>query len=420
MSGSNSFMTDPKAFFTSESVTEGHPDKLCDQISDGVLDAMLRDDPLARVACETATTTGLVLVAGEITTTTWVDIPEIVRNTIKRIGYVDARYGFDYRTCGVTTAIGKQSPDIDRGVSASVEYRDRVASGNLSETELDAIGAGDQGMMIGFACNETENYMPAPIYYAHNLTRRLSEVRRASWDGKGTMAYLRPDGKSQVTMQYEHGKPVRVDTVVISTQHAEDATQEQIRADVIEHIIQPVLPAELLDEKTRYFVNPTGRFVVGGPMGDAGLTGRKIIVDTYGGFARHGGGAFSGKDPTKVDRSAAYAARYVAKNIVAAGLADRFELQVSYAIGVARPLSLFVETFGTGKVSDEELIALINEHFDLRPAGIIQSLDLRRPIYQPTAAFGHFGRTDIDAPWERLDKVEALRKAVGASVSHKA
>jgi S-adenosylmethionine synthetase len=420
MSGSNSFMTNPKAFFTSESVTEGHPDKLCDQISDGILDAMLRDDPLSRVACEAATTTGLVLVAGEITTSTWVDIPEIVRRTIQQVGYVDARYGFDYRTCGVTTAIGKQSPDIDRGVSASVEYRDRVASGNLSDSELDAIGAGDQGMMIGFACNETDSYMPAPIYYAHKLVRRLSEVRRASWDGKGAMDYLRPDGKSQVTVQYEHGKPVRVDTVVISTQHAEDATQERIRADVIEHIIKPVIPAELLDEQTRYFVNPTGRFVVGGPMGDAGLTGRKIIVDTYGGFARHGGGAFSGKDPTKVDRSAAYAARYVAKNIVAAGLADRCELQVSYAIGVARPLSLFVETFGTGNVSDEQLIALIREHFDLRPAGIIQSLDLRRPIYQPTAAFGHFGRTDIDAPWERLDKVEALRKAVGASVARKA
>jgi S-adenosylmethionine synthetase len=420
MSGSNSFMTDPKAFFTSESVTEGHPDKLCDQISDGVLDAMLRDDPLSRVACETATTTGLVLVSGEITTTTWVDIPEIVRNTIKQVGYIDARYGFDYRTCGVVTAIGKQSPDIDRGVSASVEYRDRLATGNLTDTELDAIGAGDQGMMIGFACNETETSMPAPIYYAHNLTRRLSQVRRTAWDGNGPMEYLRPDGKSQVTVQYEHGKPVRVDTVVISTQHADDVSQEQIRADAIEHIVKPVIPAELLDEKTRYFVNPTGRFVVGGPMGDAGLTGRKIIVDTYGGFARHGGGAFSGKDPTKVDRSAAYAARHVAKNIVAAGLADRVEIQISYAIGVARPLSLFVETFGTGRVSDEELIKIINEHFDLRPAGIIQALDLRRPIYQPTAAFGHFGRTDIDAPWERLDKVEALRKSVGASVSQKA
>jgi S-adenosylmethionine synthetase len=414
---SNSFMSDPKSFFTSESVTEGHPDKLCDQISDGVLDALLAEDPLARVACEAATTTGLVLVAGEITTTAWADIPEIVRNTIKQVGYVDARYGFDYRTCGVVTSIGKQSPDIDRGVSASLEYRDRVAAGTLTEQELDAIGAGDQGMMIGFACNETDVLMPAPIYFAHRLTRQLSEVRKASWAGQGPMEYLRPDGKSQVTVQYEHGKPVRVDTVVISTQHAEDVSQEQIRADVLEHIVEPVLPAEMLDEKTKYFVNPTGRFAIGGPMGDAGLTGRKIIVDTYGGMARHGGGAFSGKDPTKVDRSAAYAARFVAKNIVAAGLADRFELQIAYAIGVARPLSLFVETFGTGKVSDEQLIQLINEHFDLRPAGIIQSLDLRRPIFQPTAAFGHFGRTDIDAPWERLDKIDALRRSVGAAIA---
>jgi S-adenosylmethionine synthetase len=410
-------MSDPRSFFTSESVTEGHPDKLCDQISDGVLDALLADDPLARVACEAATTTGLVLVAGEITTTAWADIPEIVRKTIKNVGYVDARYGFDYRTCGVATSIGKQSPDIDRGVSASLEYRERVASGTLTDTELDAIGAGDQGMMIGFACNETDVLMPAPIHFAHRLTRQLSEVRRASWAGQGPMEYLRPDGKSQVTIQYEHGKPVRVDTVVISTQHAEDASQEQIRADVLEHIIKPVLPAEMLDSKTKYFVNPTGRFAIGGPMGDAGLTGRKIIVDTYGGMARHGGGAFSGKDPTKVDRSAAYAARYVAKNIVAAGLADRFELQIAYAIGVARPLSLFVETFGTGKVSDEALIQLINDHFDLRPAGIIQTLNLRRPIFQPTAAFGHFGRTDIDAPWEQLDKVDALRRAVGETVT---
>jgi S-adenosylmethionine synthetase len=417
---SNSFMSDPKSFFTSESVTEGHPDKLCDQISDGVLDALLAEDPLARVACEAATTTGLVLVAGEITTTAWADIPEIVRNTIKQVGYVDARYGFDYRTCGVATSIGKQSPDIDRGVSASLEYRDRVATGTLTDQELDAIGAGDQGMMIGFACNETDVLMPAPIYFAHRLTRQLSEVRKASWAGRGPMEYLRPDGKSQVTVQYEHGKPVRIDTVVISTQHAEDVGQEQIRADVLEHIVRPVLPAEMLDDETKYFVNPTGRFAIGGPMGDAGLTGRKIIVDTYGGMARHGGGAFSGKDPTKVDRSAAYAARYVAKNIVAAGLADRFELQIAYAIGVARPLSLFVETFGTGKVSDEQLIQLINDHFDLRPAGIIQSLDLRRPIFQPTAAFGHFGRTDIDAPWERLDKVEALRRSVGAEVAQTA
>jgi S-adenosylmethionine synthetase len=414
---STSFMNDPESFFTSESVTEGHPDKLCDQISDGVLDALLAEDPLARVACETATTTGLVLVAGEITTTAWADIPEIVRSTIRNVGYVDARYGFDYRTCGVVTSIGKQSPDIDRGVSSSLEYRDRLATGALTESELDAIGAGDQGMMIGFACNETPELMPMPISFAHKLTRQLSQVRRASWDGNGPMAYLRPDGKSQVTVQYEHGKPVRVDTVVISTQHADDVTQEQIRADVIEHIIRPVLPIEMLDEQTKIFVNPTGRFVIGGPMGDAGLTGRKIIVDTYGGMARHGGGAFSGKDPTKVDRSAAYAARYVAKNVVAAGLADRFELQIAYAIGVAHPLSLFVETFGTGKVSDERLVELIREHFDLRPAGIIQTLNLRRPIYQPTAAFGHFGRTDIDAPWEQTDKADALRRAVGETVT---
>ena len=419
-SSSTSFMSHPKSFFTSESVTEGHPDKLCDQISDGVLDALIADDPLARVACETATTTGLVLVAGEITTTAWADIPAIVRKTIEQVGYVDARYGFDYRTCGVTTSIGKQSPDIDRGVSASVEYRERMASGSLSDTELDAIGAGDQGMMIGFACNETPEYMPATISYAHQLTRKLATVRRAAWDGNGPMDYLRPDGKSQVTIQYEHGRPVRVDTVVISTQHADDVEQGQIKAEVIEHVIKPVIPAELLDSETKYYVNPTGRFVVGGPMGDAGLTGRKIIVDTYGGMARHGGGAFSGKDPTKVDRSAAYAARYVAKNVVAAGLADRFEIQVAYAIGVARPLSIFVETFGTGKISDEELVKLIHEHFDLRPAGIIQSLDLRRPIYQPTAAYGHFGRTDIDAPWERLDKVDALKAAAGERVAQRA
>jgi S-adenosylmethionine synthetase len=413
-------MSKSKSFFTSESVTEGHPDKLCDQISDGVLDALIAEDPLARVACEAATTTGLILVAGEITTTAWADIPAIVRKTVQHVGYVDARYGFDYRTCGVTTAIGKQSPDIDRGVSESVEFRTRVASGALTESELDSIGAGDQGMMIGFACNETPEYMPATISFAHKLTRQLSSVRRKSWDGDGPMAYLRPDGKSQVTIQYDHGRPVRVDTLVISTQHDEAISQDEIRADVIEHIIKPVIPAELLDADTKYFVNPTGRFVIGGPMGDAGLTGRKIIVDTYGGMARHGGGAFSGKDPTKVDRSAAYAARYVAKNIVAAGLADRFELQVAYAIGVARPLSIFVETFGTGKVSDDELVALIRDHFDLRPAGIIQSLDLRRPIYQPTAAFGHFGRTDIDAPWERLDKVDALKAAVGAASSQRA
>ncbi len=406
------FMSNPKAFFTSESVTEGHPDKLCDQISDGVLDAILAQDPGARVACETATTTGLVLVAGEITTSAWIDMQAIVRKTIEQVGYINADYGFDYRTCGVVTSIGKQSPDIDLGVSHSIETK---GTAFLTDDELERVGAGDQGMMIGFACNETPEYMPMPISLAHKLTRQLSQVRRKSWGGSGPMSYLRPDGKSQVTIQYENGRPVRVDTIVVSTQHAEYIDHEQIRQDVIDHIVKPVIPGNLLDSQTRILVNPTGRFVTGGPMGDAGLTGRKIIVDTYGGMARHGGGAFSGKDPTKVDRSASYAARYIAKNIVAAGLADRLELQVSYAIGVARPLSLFVDTFGTGKISDEEIIRLINEHFDLRPAGIIQSLDLRRPIYQPTAAFGHFGRTDIDAPWEALNKVPMLRRGVGAS-----
>jgi len=406
-------MKSPKTLFTSESVTEGHPDKLCDQISDGVLDAILAQDPLARVACETATTTGLVLVAGEITTSAWIDMPAVVRKTIEQVGYINADYGFDYRTCGVVTSIGKQSPDIDLGVSRSVEVKSGTTM--LTDDELEQIGAGDQGMMIGFACNETPEYMPLTISLAHKLTRQLSQVRRKSWNGTGPMAYLRPDGKSQVTVQYEYGRPVRVDTVVVSTQHADYIDQEQIRLDVIEHIIKPIVPAHLLDSSTKYLVNPTGRFVTGGPMGDAGLTGRKIIVDTYGGMARHGGGAFSGKDPTKVDRSAAYAVRHIAKNIVAAGLADRLELQVAYAIGVARPLSIFVETFGTGKVSDEEILRLINEHFDLRPAAIIQALNLRRPIYQPTAAFGHFGRTDIEAPWEALDKVPMLRKGVGAT-----
>ena len=408
------FMKIPQAFFTSESVTEGHPDKLCDQISDGVLDAILAQDPVARVACETATTTGLVLVAGEITTSAWIDMPAVVRKTIEQVGYINADYGFDYRTCGVVTSIGKQSPDIDLGVSRSLELK--VGAGQLSDDELERIGAGDQGMMIGFACNETAEYMPMPISLAHKLVRQLSQVRRKSWGGNGPMAYLRPDGKSQVTVQYEHGQPVRVDTIVVSAQHAAYVDQEQIRQDVFDHIIKPVVPVHLLDRRTKIFVNPTGRFVTGGPMGDAGLTGRKIIVDTYGGMARHGGGAFSGKDPTKVDRSAAYAARHIAKNIVAAGLADRLELQVAYAIGVARPLSLFIDTFGTGKVSDEEIIRLINEHFDLRPAAIIQTLQLCRPIFQPTAAFGHFGRTDIDAPWEELDKVPMLRKGVGASI----
>jgi S-adenosylmethionine synthetase len=410
----SNFLKNPKTFFTSESVTEGHPDKLCDQISDSVLDAILVQDPMARVACETATTTGLVLVAGEITTSAWIDMPAVVRKTIEQVGYISAEYGFDYRTCGVVTSIGKQSPDIAMGVSHSLEAKGGIM--HLSDDELEHIGAGDQGMMIGFACNETPEYMPMPISLAHKLTRQLSQVRRRSWGGIGPMSYLRPDGKSQVTVQYEYGRPVRIETIVISTQHADYIDQEQVRQDVIDHIIKPVIPAQVLDKNTKFFVNPTGRFVTGGPMGDAGLTGRKIIVDTYGGMARHGGGAFSGKDPTKVDRSASYATRYIAKNIVAAGLADRLELQVSYAIGVAHPLSLFVDTFGTGKISDEEIIRLINEHFDLRPAGIIQALNLRRPIYQPTAAFGHFGRTDIDAPWEALDKVPMLRKGVGASV----
>src|SRR5712692_10505498 len=368
-------MKSPKAFFTSESVTEGHPDKLCDQISDGVLDAILAQDPVARVACET-------------TTTTWIDMAAIVRKTIEQVGYINADYGFDYRTCGVVTSIGKQSPDIDLGVSRSAEVKSGTAI--LNDDELEQIGAGDQGMMIGFACNETPEYMPLTISLAHKLVRQLSQVRRKSWGGSGPMSYLRPDGKSQVTVQYEYGRPVRVDTVVVSTQHADYIDQEQIRHDVIDNIIKPVIPAHLLDGAT------------------------KILVDTYGGIARHGGGAFSGKDPTKVDRSAAYAIRHIAKNIVAAGLADRLELQVAYAIGVARPLSLFVETFGTGKVSDEEILSLIQEHFDLRPAAIIQTLNLRRPIYQPTAAFGHFGRTDIDAPWEALNKVPMLRKGAGA------
>ncbi len=404
----NSFMSDPKSFFTSESVTEGHPDKLCDQISDSVLDAILTQDPHSRVACETATTTGLVLVAGEITTNAYVDIPGIVRNVIEKVGYIDAKYGFDYRTCGVITSIGQQSADIDMGVSASQEHK-----GTLTDDELDRIGAGDQGMMIGFACNETPELMPATISFAHKLTRKLSEVRRANWSSKGPMDYLRPDGKSQVTVQYEYGKPKRIDTVVISTQHADSVTNEQIRHDIIENIIKPTLPEEMIDDATKFYVNPTGRFVIGGPMGDAGLTGRKIIVDTYGGMARHGGGAFSGKDPTKVDRSGAYMARYIAKNIVAAGLAERFEIQIAYAIGVARPLSLYVDTFGSGKISDEEIIRLIQEHFDLRPAGIIQTLDLLRPIYQQTAAYGHFGRIDVDLPWENVNKADELRRAAG-------
>src|SRR5881396_1698751 len=356
----SNFMRSPKSFFTSESVTEGHPDKLCDQISDGILDSILAQDPMARVACETATTTGLVLVAGEITTSAWVDIPAVVRKTIEQVGYINADYGFDYRTCGVVTSIGKQSPDIDLGVSRSVEVKSGTTM--LTDDELEQIGAGDQGMMIGFACNETPEYMPLTISLAHKLTRQLSQVRRKSWSGTGPMAYLRPDGKSQVTVQYEYGRPVRVDTVVISTQHADYIDQEQIRLDVIEYIIKPVIPTHLLDHTTKIFVNPTGRFVTGGPMGDAGLTGRKIIVDTYGGIARHGGGAFSGKDPTKVDRSGAYAARYVAKNIVAAGLAERVEFQLSYAIGVAHPTSMSIETFGTARIDDAKILELVRRH----------------------------------------------------------
>ncbi len=399
---STTFMASPKLFFTSESVTEGHPDKMCDQISDAVLDAIIREDPKARVACETAITTGLVCVMGEITTKTYADIAEIARQTIRDIGYTRAKYGFDYETCGVIVSIKEQSPDIAMGVDKALE-----AKAGEMENDLDT-GAGDQGMMIGFACNETEELMPLSISLAHRLCRQLAEVRK-----NGTIEYLRPDGKSQVTVQYEYGKPKRVDTIVISTQHSPEVHQDDIRADIIAEVITPIVPHDMLDDQTKIYVNPTGRFVTGGPMGDAGLTGRKIIVDTYGGVARHGGGAFSGKDPTKVDRSAAYMTRYIAKNIVAAGLADRVELQVSYAIGVARPLSLNVETFGTGKVSDDKIVELVKENFDLRPAAIIKQLDLLRPIYKATAAYGHFGRDDIDAPWEKTDKAKVLRRAAG-------
>ncbi len=404
MSSNSTFMTSPHFFFTSESVTEGHPDKLCDQISDAVLDAIIKDDPNARVACETAVTTGLILVMGEITTSTYVDIATIARDTVRDIGYTRAKYGFDAETCGVIVSIKEQSPDIALGVNRALEARE----GQMSDAEIEAIGAGDQGMMIGFACNETPEYMPLTISLANKLARRLAEVRR-----NGLLDYLRPDGKSQVTVEYAYGKPKRVDTVVVSTQHAPDVAQEQIRADVIEHVIRAVVPLELLDDRTRIYVNPTGRFVIGGPMGDAGLTGRKIIVDTYGGVARHGGGAFSGKDATKVDRSGAYMARYICKNLVAAGLAERVELQVSYAIGVARPTSLAVETFGTGRISDEKIVELIRAHFDMRPAAIIRDLGLRRPVFKQVAAYGHFGRDDLDLSWERTDKAELLRREAG-------
>ena len=390
-----------KRLFTSESVTEGHPDKMCDQISDAILDALIAQDPMSRVACETCTTTGLVMVMGEITTNAYVDIQKIVRDTVREIGYTRGKYGFDADTCGVITAIDEQSADIALGVDKALEAKEN----KMSDNEIDAIGAGDQGMMFGYATNETEEYMPYPIALAHKLALQLTKVRK-----DGTLKYLRPDGKTQVTVEYdENDKPVRLDAVVLSTQHDPDVTQEQIHEDIKKYVFDPILPAEMVDADTKFFINPTGRFVIGGPHGDSGLTGRKIIVDTYGGYARHGGGAFSGKDCTKVDRSAAYAARYVAKNIVAAGLADKCEIQLSYAIGVAHPTSIMVDTFGTGKLSNTRLVEIIRENFDLRPAGIIKMLDLRRPIYKQTAAYGHFGRNDLDLPWEKLDKVETLK-----------
>ena len=391
-----------KRLFTSESVTEGHPDKMCDAISDAILDALMEKDPMSRVACETCTTTGMVMVMGEITTNAYVDIPKIVRETVREIGYTRAKYGFDAETCGVITTIDEQSKDIALGVDKALEAKENT----MSEAEIDAIGAGDQGMMYGFASDETEEFMPYPISLAHKLSRQLTKIRK-----DGTLNYLRPDGKTQVTVEYdENDRPIRLDAVVLSTQHDPDVTQEQIHEDIKKYVFDPILPADMVDAETKFFINPTGRFVIGGPHGDSGLTGRKIIVDTYGGYARHGGGAFSGKDCTKVDRSAAYAARYVAKNMVAAGLARKCEIQLSYAIGVAHPTSIQVETFGTGKLSDQKLTEIVRENFDLRPAGIIKMLDLRRPIYKQTAAYGHFGRTDLDLPWEKLDKVEVLKK----------
>ncbi|MBX4260723.1 methionine adenosyltransferase [Clostridium estertheticum] len=390
-----------KRLFTSESVTEGHPDKICDQISDAVLDAILEQDPYARVACETAVTTGMVLVMGEITTNCYVDVPKVVRNTIEGIGYTRAKYGFDASTCAVITSINEQSSDIAMGVDEDLESKEGRTS------KVDSIGAGDQGMMFGFATNETPEYMPLPISMAHRLARRLSEVRK-----DGTLKYLRPDGKTQVTVEYEDNKPVRIDTIVISTQHGVEATHDQIEKDLIENVIKPIVPSELLDENTKYYINPTGRFVIGGPQGDSGLTGRKIIVDTYGGSGRHGGGCFSGKDPTKVDRSAAYAARWVAKNLVAAGVSDKLEIQLAYAIGVAKPVSIEAETFGTGKISDDKIVAIIEKVFDLRPAVIIRELDLRKPIYKQVAAYGHFGRNDLDLSWEKLNKVDEIKKCL--------
>ncbi|MCS6801438.1 MAG: methionine adenosyltransferase [Chloroflexota bacterium] len=403
--GSTTFMRSPQLFFTSESVTEGHPDKMCDQISDAILDAHLAQDPEARVACETATTTGLIVVLGEITSRAVVNYPEIVRQTVAEIGYTNSAFGFDAATCGVIVAIGTQSPDIAQGVNTALEVR-----GSQVVDEAERFGAGDQGMMVGFACNETPELMPMPIALAHRLTRQLAAVRRS-----GKLPYLRPDGKSQVTVEYRYGRPVRVDTIVIAAQHDPAVSREQLTLDIREHVINACIPADFLDESTKYFINATGKFAIGGPMGDAGLTGRKIMVDTYGGMARHGGGAFSGKDPTKVDRSAAYAARWVAKNIVAAGLADRCEIQLAYAIGVARPVSIFVETFGTGHVPDEVIVDLVKKHFDLRPGAIIRDLKLRRPIYRKTAAYGHFGRDDIDAPWESTDKAALLRAEAGVA-----